>query len=210
MDRSNFTRKRFNTLAGRIVWAIDQLDLYRLDYGPLLQWKVVAKQEDLADIYLEHPPVEQLTRETTGEILHDEEYGWINTCSAESIDPDQGGEVWRWRFSIVYSETYSIPILYFTVHHFGGAPCTGSEVLELFNRAKDTRSDFISQEDHPITGEPSFFLHPCQSKDPLGLMDRDDVSVLWAWMYNTLPVLGHCFGSPQFWRVRRLLLSYTH
>mmetsp|Transcript_57269 Transcript_57269/g.139639 ORF Transcript_57269/g.139639 Transcript_57269/m.139639 type:complete len:492 (+) Transcript_57269:82-1557(+) len=107
-----------------------------------------------------------------------------------------------WHFSIVYSDTYRVPVLYFHVeryeqmmtHNESSSIILGRrEVLDMLlkiqrerqqqqqqelsqqddqpnDQPDDTTWEFISQEEHPITGFPSFFLHPCQSSDRMNLV----------------------------------------
>jgi hypothetical protein len=91
--------------------------------------------------------------------------------------------------------------------------------FEFGNDYPSDTSEFVSQEEHPITGLPSFFLHPCQSAQRLHLLtiatkDRikiskglkeesklDDFtknSVLWIWMSMILPAVGYSIPSSYF------------
>ena len=160
----------------------------------------------------------------------------------------------QWNFSVVYSDTWQVPLLYFTVqwiHTKNGSPCTRSEVLKLLNFYRTGRQenglsaddvddgwDFISQEEHPITGIPSFFLHPCQTEDRLTLVlassaidfevtkdhaavnmsanntstDRlylTNGSLLWTWMSMVLPSVGCPVSSHNFGQVQRRLQEAT-
>jgi hypothetical protein len=93
----------------------------------------------------------------------------------------------QWNFSIVYSDTYEVPVLYFTVQDCDtGNPCGRQKVLDclITNQKQDGINDdeeeqyighvdtweFISQEQHPILNVPSYFLHPCQSSQRLYLL----------------------------------------
>ena len=160
----------------------------------------------------------------------------------------------QWNFSVVYSDTWQVPLLYFTVqwiHMKNGSPCTRTEVLNLLDFHRTGRQeygldsdivddgwDFISQEEHPITGIPSFFLHPCQTEDRLTLVlasntldiehtkDRTagdtaayttstnhmyltNGSILWTWMSMVLPSVGCPISSHDFGQVQRRLQEAT-
>jgi Autophagocytosis associated protein, active-site domain len=143
----------------------------------------------------------------------------------------------QWTFSIVYSDTWRVPILYFTVQWYDtGSPCTRTEVLQWLKSGgnpgeddDDNGWDFVSQEEHPITGLPTFFLHPCQIEARMALLeggltkeedgaDDDDQGttflrhrsngfILWAYMAMLFPVVGHSIPSTCFQRVKIALTT---
>eukprot|EP00588_Corethron_pennatum_P001159 CAMPEP_0194291436 /NCGR_PEP_ID=MMETSP0169-20130528/43381_1 /TAXON_ID=218684 /ORGANISM="Corethron pennatum, Strain L29A3" /LENGTH=315 /DNA_ID=CAMNT_0039039311 /DNA_START=86 /DNA_END=1033 /DNA_ORIENTATION=+ len=99
----------------------------------------------------------------------------------------------EWSFDIVYSPTWRVPILYFRARRVddGGTPLSREHFLRLLdfkcdgvagrevgeNGKDDGRNDrawnFLSEEEHPITGAPSFFLHPCRTSECVGRL-RDN------------------------------------
>lgn len=113
----------------------------------------------------------------------------------------------RWDFSILYSGTYCVPVLYFRAQTMDGSPCERSKILQwLPDQSINDKWDFISQEEHPINGIPSFFLHPCRTPNKLADLsksaieeedgDDDDGSILlWAWMSMILPAVNHPVSS---------------
>lgn len=85
--------------------------------------------------------------------------------------------VMEWFFSVAYHDTWGVPVLYFRVLHMTGEQCSRMDVLNALSCSDDDDEtyyengwDFISQEEHPITGEPSYFLHPCQTSARLGFL----------------------------------------
>lgn len=109
----------------------------------------------------------------------------------------------QWNFSIVFSDTYRVPVLYFRVQTLDGSPCERSRVLKwLPNQSIADSWDFISQEEHPISGLPSYFLHPCQSSSRLKEILRStkySASLLWAWMSMILPAVNYPI-PPSFYK----------
>jgi len=130
-----------------------------------------------------------------------------------------------WRLSVVYSETWRVPVLYFTVfHQRTGDPCTRAQVLEFLFRCQqqqqkrqnggsevadeDSSWDFVSVTEHPATGTPCFFLHPCRTSDRLQTLlqtttpttrtpntadtstSAHSAALLWSWFSLILPSLG--------------------
>ena len=107
-----------------------------------------------------------------------------------------------WNLSIVYSDTWQVPVLYFTVEwRTHGQPCTRTEIGQLLRHVvvvdpqeptehndddddDDWLSeDFVSATEHPIHGTPCYFLHPCQTAERLRMMmivvchDRENENV---------------------------------
>lgn len=145
---------------------------------------------------------------------------WVdNECCTEYIDESTSGTISiEWSFSIVYSDTYQVPILYFHVQHQDGTPCIRSQVVQWLQGSKrrtgshtldesETNSwDFVSQEHHPHTGFPSYFLHPCRTSDRMKQLqqslvrdDRPGINFLWVWMSMVLPAVNHPIPSKMFW-----------
>jgi hypothetical protein len=88
----------------------------------------------------------------------------------------------------------------------------------------DTGWDFVSQEEHPMTGVPTFFLHPCQIEARMALLEggldeeeedqgklflrhRSNGFTLWAYMAMLFPVVGHAIPSTCFQRVKVALTT---
>mmetsp|Transcript_14511 Transcript_14511/g.16881 ORF Transcript_14511/g.16881 Transcript_14511/m.16881 type:complete len:196 (+) Transcript_14511:2-589(+) len=104
----------------------------------------------------------------------------------------------EWTFSIVYNYIWSVPVLYFQVQFSDGQMLSRKQVLKVLKEIQTNRDylheredgncdsddksdnnnddddestwDFISQEEHPITGIPTFFFHPCQTSARLYLV----------------------------------------
>lgn len=148
----------------------------------------------------------------------------------------------QWAFSVVYSDTYQVPVLYFHVQNSHGSPCSRSQVVQLLSPKASSIDDddnadgegglkevgttessweFASQEQHPHTGFPSYFLHPCQTSARMKLLqevasvvpldsasgggdDDDDsssnINFLWAWMSMILPAVNHTI-PPKLYRL---------
>ncbi|KAM0791157.1 hypothetical protein ACM66B_005642 [Microbotryomycetes sp. NB124-2] len=89
-----------------------------------------------------------------------------------------------------WSATYQVPVMYFQAFTSSGAPLSMDQVVYQANIFRifanntypwSTLSDanrnetadsgrhmpFLSQGDHPVTGEPAWFLHPCETSTVL-------------------------------------------
>jgi Autophagocytosis associated protein, active-site domain len=109
----------------------------------------------------------------------------------------------EWSFSVVYSDTWQVPILYFHVQqcsrddHGSYTPCSRSMVVDILshlhhqnlkleeesdhhsnntdindNASTYSSWDFVSSDEHPVTGLPCFFLHPCRTRERLEILLR--------------------------------------
>jgi hypothetical protein len=184
----------------------------------LSRWKLVESGDGYK--YLQHEPVTS-TRPTHGR-LHDDAVEEVDAMIDNSVLVDydidfleesaSSNSNIEWSFSIVYSDTYQVPTLYFHVQHQDGSPCIRSQVLQWLQEdtidESETNSwDFVSQEQHPHTGFPSYFLHPCRTSERMKLLQesfssrRDDmagINFLWVWMSMVLPSVNHPIPSKLF------------
>lgn len=122
----------------------------------------------------------------------------------------------KWHFSIVYSDVWKVPVIYFTVQQMSGAPCSRDEVVDILrqqspqNRVEDSW-DFVSYDEHPMTGTPAFFLHPCRTQERLQLLrcraQWKQSAQLWSWMSLVFPSLGFAIPAKTFQLVQKRLLA---
>ncbi|XP_013400486.1 ubiquitin-like-conjugating enzyme ATG10 isoform X2 [Lingula anatina] len=71
-------------------------------------------------------------------------------------------------YHVVYSDSYSVPVLYFNMYHDSGKLLTLDEIWSLVpqiyqSRLSQERWTFLTQQEHPILGRPYFQLHPCHT-----------------------------------------------
>ena len=84
-----------------------------------------------------------------------------------------------WTYSIVFHATWRCPVLYFST----SPPLSRSAVLRHLRLPPDSvpppggecgvldgSYGLVSMEDHPASGHPSYYLHPCQTRDVLSAM----------------------------------------
>jgi len=175
--------------------------------------------------------------------LEDEMILMDDQCYMQAMITNDKGEpqhrfVTQWTFSILYSATYQTPVLYFYVQEMNGDPVGRQRLLKILRQEHQRSafefsndfpadiSEFLSQEEHPITGLPSFFLHPCQSAQRLHLLtidvkdrikiskglkeeskvdDSTKNSVLWIWMSMILPAVGYSIPSSYFRLIQKCI-----
>lgn len=71
-------------------------------------------------------------------------------------------------YHVIYSESYSVPVLYFNFSRLDGSLLSMDEVWQLFeHRNNANRYETITQNEHPILHRPFFFLHPCRTENLL-------------------------------------------
>jgi Autophagocytosis associated protein, active-site domain len=125
----------------------------------------------------------------------------------------------EWRFSIAYSHIWNVPVMYFMVQLPDGTPCTRQDVLVMllgFARNQDSATDmwdFVSSEEHPVTGVPSFFLHPCRTSSILETsIANTNCSTMWllSWMSLIFPSVGLSISAKTFYSLQRQLKDSLH
>ena len=215
----------------------------------LLRWELVRSSTDNS-LYLKHATVTTTGAESEirgdrrqPQIQHDghdfQEYSLEDDTIL--VDPELDVEATtgrslssliHWTFSVVYSDTYRVPVLYFHVQNADGSPCSRSQVLQWLapNSCKESVTttdessswEFVSQEQHPCTGFPSYFLHPCRTSERMTLLQQVEamppenessegetlssgIHVLWAWMSMMLPAINHTIPPKVFRLVQHQL-----
>jgi hypothetical protein len=187
--------------------------------GPtLLQWRQ-EPIESSNSVYLVHPVVHRKTtapiRVAPGlapEEIIEEDTSRFEDESAQA--PLTESPSFEWRYSIVFSDTWKVPVLHFTVQDSHGNPCPRDLVLNMLpaSSLQEDTWDFISYDEHPITGTPSYFLHPCQTQDVMALMlkngDNHRATRLLSWLSLILPAVGHTLPSKTFQRLYHRLVGF--
>ena len=201
----------------------------------LTSW-VIEANNDI--IYLAHPPVLFRTNDDNSHWIEDNatigedeidssgsnvelDESIVDTCNPRHYD------VTEWTFSVVFHDTWRVPTLYFHVHDIDGTPITRDKVVTILlssTRGNETDTintngsmseeqtwDFVSQEEHPMTGKPSFFLHPCQTaaKMELLLCQPKQYCPLLSWMSMILPSVGCTISPYVYHEAQKKMMSMT-
>ena len=260
-----WSRERFNDEARRLVDALQCLpqenrNSLKSPSHFLNHWSL-ERSKNNGVVYLKHPVVRReishvaTIKSQPDEILDDEEdlfcddtvlrddpevvvCSTINNATrnnASSSNNNNNITRTEWLFSIVYSDTWKAPVLYFTVQNVNqnGSPCRRSELVEILaqfshtNRVEniDDSWDFLSHDEHPISRVPSFFLHPCQTLERLSTLVAthssteghrgesasidNDKCLLLSWMCMILPSVGHAVSSQVYVQLEELLQLHT-
>jgi ubiquitin-like-conjugating enzyme ATG10 len=200
----------------------------------LLQWKLVETNiQGLDVVYLTHPPVTREISQTLDDDDDDdafqleehEQYSLLDDTDTAIMSPQQLLSVWN--FSIVYSETWMVPVLYFSVtRNDNGMPFWRNEILEMLDNTDNVEDTwhFVSYQEHPITGEPSCFLHPCQTAQRLEMLHEQQQQqqqqqhggadsfvgspIILSWLTMMLPAVGYSIPSRIFSQLQHSLLYH--
>lgn len=96
----------------------------------------------------------------------------------EDDDEDNGvcvvaagsSQVLQYEYHILYSCSYSSPVLYFRAFTLEGKSLSLEEVWSSVHpnfrlRLQHSPLNTITQQEHPLLGQPFFMLHPCRTED---------------------------------------------
>lgn len=109
-------------------------------------------------------------------------------------------KVLSFEYHIVYSESYSVPVLYFNAYTASGGLLPLDEIWELVPRYYSSRLiqdkwTFITQVEHPYLCRPFFQLHPCNTEKLMSALPNSDCkasvsdSYLIRWLSTVGPVI---------------------
>jgi ubiquitin-like-conjugating enzyme ATG10 len=101
----------------------------------------------------------------------------------------------NFEFHIVFSQSYSVPTLYFRVSHANGKQLKLEEVWEVVPKAHEnaTKSkmkwEFVTQQEHPYLGRPFFYLHPCHTAEAMKTL-RSEAALTSSYLLSWLSHFG--------------------
>ena len=215
-----WTAEDFDNAALQVCRALEQETTPTPSCGSdsLLLWSMeTAFSPTTSKICLKHPPVMTLQDDASDQQDDVPKDGYVDRSLVEdldSVDTTTGPtDELQWSFSIVYSETWQDPVIYFTVQRRDGSLCDRDFVVSILrtksrqNQVEDSW-EFVSYDEHPITGTPALFLHPCRTKERLQVLARCPQTAperLWSWMSMVFPSLGFSVPAKTYERVRQRL-----
>ncbi|XP_072219712.1 ubiquitin-like-conjugating enzyme ATG10 isoform X1 [Leuresthes tenuis] len=126
--------------------------------------------------------------------IEDEDDGICTVCEGNSL-------VLQYEYHILYSCSYSAPVLYFRAFTLGGKSLTLEEVWSSVHphfrlHLQNCPLNAITQQEHPLLGQPFFFLHPCRTEEfmrPMLQAAQEQcrpVNYVLSWLSVVGPVLG--------------------
>ncbi|KAM4875368.1 ubiquitin-like-conjugating enzyme ATG10 isoform 3-T3 [Thomomys bottae] len=110
-------------------------------------------------------------------------------------------EVIKYEYHVLYSCSYQVPVLYFRASFLDGRPLALKDIWEGVHECYKTRLlqgpwDTITQQEHPILGQPFFVLHPCKTNEFMTPMLKNsqkinrNVNYITSWLSIVGPVVG--------------------
>ncbi|XP_062985721.1 ubiquitin-like-conjugating enzyme ATG10 [Elgaria multicarinata webbii] len=168
------------------------------------QWRDV---KDSADGYMSKTHLQQKRGgipSEIGEIVTDE---ITFTHIEESPDDSQAAEisatseVIRYEYHVLYSSSYQAPALYFRAGFLDGRPLTLDEIWKGVHECYRERLqqgpwDTITQQEHPLLGQPFFVLHPCRTNEFMASVlssshkQNKSTNYIISWLSIVGPVVG--------------------
>jgi len=92
-------------------------------------------------------------------------------------------------YHIVYSLSYSVPVMYFNMSFPTGKLLSVDEVCKFLNKSIQE----VSQQEHPILHTPFFTLHPCHTSEIMKTLlkaHKSGLSYLVAWLSLVTSILN--------------------
>ncbi|XP_062409828.1 ubiquitin-like-conjugating enzyme ATG10 [Sardina pilchardus] len=125
----------------------------------------------------------------------DEAVGEQQTAVAE------GQCVVRYEYHVLHSCSYQIPVLYFRASTLEGRSLSLEEVWSNVHpnyqqRLRQGPWDTITQQEHPLLGQPFFMLHPCRTEEFMrpalktARAEHKGVNYIVTWLSVVGPVVG--------------------
>ncbi|XP_069043608.1 ubiquitin-like-conjugating enzyme ATG10 isoform X2 [Lepisosteus oculatus] len=110
-------------------------------------------------------------------------------------------EVIRYEYHVVYSCSYRVPVLYFRASTLEGRPLGLEEIWAGVHEHYRERLlqgpwDTITQQEHPLLGQPFFALHPCRTQEFMSPIvtaakgENRSLNYIAAWLSVVGPVVG--------------------
>ncbi|NXN92570.1 ATG10 enzyme, partial [Rhinopomastus cyanomelas] len=140
------------------------------------EWKT---SKDLGDGYLSKTHFQVRNRSIPPDLKEKSSDNTEQTLFAhteEALDDSQVAgayateEVIRYEYHVLYSSSYQVPVLYYRACFLDGRPLTLDEMWKSVHACYQARLlegpwDTITQQEHPILGQPFFVLHPCRTHE---------------------------------------------
>uniref|UniRef100_A0A3B3YS26 Ubiquitin-like-conjugating enzyme ATG10 n=1 Tax=Poecilia mexicana TaxID=48701 RepID=A0A3B3YS26_9TELE len=107
----------------------------------------------------------------------------------------------QYEYHILFSCSYGAPVLYFRAFTLEGKSLALEEMWSTIHpnyrlRLQNFPLNAISQQEHPLLGQPFFFLHPCRTEEFMGLVlqaaqdQGRPVNYVLSWLSVVGPVVG--------------------
>ncbi|XP_057298967.1 ubiquitin-like-conjugating enzyme ATG10 [Hydractinia symbiolongicarpus] len=103
-------------------------------------------------------------------------------------------DVVNFKHHIVYSDSYNVPVMYFTATSTDGRIKTLEEIWQLVpeqqKHALQDKWSFITQQEHPYLQIPCYQLHPCHTSNFMKALSTTNSNYLLMWISAIGPVVN--------------------
>lgn len=231
-----FTQNNYSSAIRHLEQAFSESLETKMDDDPnkiqscdryLHNWRVEYSKEspknDDTEPYLVHDTVailDSTLAHIDDAIVSDDLHSYVQVDDDILLHNRHNTKVIEMSFSVCFSHVWCVPVLYFRVHDLHGKIVSRASLLyfikqECHMTTGDMSGDmewdetFISEAEHPVTGVPCFFLHPCHTSARLHILSQSlqDESyhvtqlhsiLILSWLSMVLPALRFCISPIRF------------
>ncbi|XP_071657853.1 ubiquitin-like-conjugating enzyme ATG10 isoform X3 [Patagioenas fasciata] len=171
------------------------------------EWRT---SKDLGDCYLSKTHFQVRNRHIPADLKEENNDNVEQTSFLhveESLDDSQVAgvcateEVVRYEYHVLYSSSYQVPVLYFRACFLDGRPLTLDEIWRSVHACYQAHLlegpwDTITQQEHPLLGQPFFVLHPCRTNEFMSSVltgtrtQNRHTNYIILWLSTVGPVVG--------------------
>lgn len=164
-------------------------------------WRFVVQQDEPGCSYLEKRSVIKAQSRHPRDTSSDDHHADFTLKEELDLETcvEDNEEALSCVYNIVYSISYSVPVLYFNMWRQDGSLLPLPEVWSMVpasfqDQLRDVWWSTITQQEHPIRGTPFFQLHPCKTAQ---LMDqilpgdsKKHGNYVVTWLSSVAPLVG--------------------
>ncbi|KAI8091846.1 autophagocytosis associated protein [Thamnidium elegans] len=116
-----------------------------------------------------------------------------DTAVTEESDPASmettNMEIIQLEYHIVYSTSYQVPVLYFRASYQDATPLSLQEIFQKITPSIYHDQVMITQTEHPLTGTPFWFIHPCDTQKLMGIVQFEYLDYIKTWLSFAGPIV---------------------
>ncbi|XP_063067279.1 ubiquitin-like-conjugating enzyme ATG10 [Engraulis encrasicolus] len=146
-------------------------------------------------------PCQRAPGDDADALMEEEQLSDQDEAARELTAEAEGQAAVRYEYHVVYSCSYQIPILYFRASTLEGRSLSLEEVWNNVHpnyqqRLRQGPWDTITQQEHPLLGQPFFMLHPCKTEEFMrpaletARAEKKGVNYIVTWLSVVGPVVG--------------------
>jgi ubiquitin-like-conjugating enzyme ATG10 len=119
-----------------------------------------------------------------------------------NVITESGSGMITWEYHVLYSHSYSVPILYFNAWTNDGRLLSLEDVWSRVHSnfqdlLQESRWSVLTQQEHPVLRKPFYMLHPCRTAQFLACFHGRSANIVITWLSTVGPAVGLTFG-PQY------------